>query len=214
MDWLISLAQVSRAGWRAVQKQPNARREENKLIEEHIMAIHHIHPYYGYLRMTTALRKEGFLVNHKRVYRLMGRLQIRSVIRKKRRYHGRQVSMVYPNRLERHFAAERPLEKLVTDITYLRVGERYLYLSAVQDLFNNEIVAWSLSEQNDVALVGESLKKLPPRIAGQETILHSDHISKPYNGMLQKHRLIGSHSRRVVHPIGRRLLRPHRMMVV
>ena len=83
--------------------------------------------------MTVALRKEGLQINHKRVYRLMKELGIRSVIRKKRRFFGRQASVVNPNRLERQFKAEA------------RVGERFFYLSAVQDLFNNEIVSWQVS---------------------------------------------------------------------
>ena len=58
-----------------------------------------------------------------------------------------------PNRLERQFKAEASLMKMVTDITYLRVGERFFYLSAMQDLFNNEIVSWKVSSKNDLLLV-------------------------------------------------------------
>ena len=144
LSWLLELAQVSRAGyykWRISRVNSQKRIESEQHVKEHMMAIHRLHPYYGYLRMTTALRKEGMYVNHKRVYRLMKELNIRSEIRKKRRFFGKQASVVQPNRLERNFHADTPKTKLVTDITYLAVGEKYYYLSAVQDLFNNEIVA-------------------------------------------------------------------------
>lgn len=170
------------------------------MLKEHIMAIHRVHPYFGYLRVTIALRREGFYVNHKRVYRLMKALGIRSVIRKKRRFYGKQVSIVNPNRLERKFQANAPLQKLVTDITYLRAGERFFYLSAIQDLYNNEVVSWSLSERNDIALVNKTLDQLSVQAELKGTILHSDqgfqYTSKPFNRRLKKLGVLGSHSRR------------------
>lgn len=179
---------------------PSWRHQEESLIKEHIMAIHRIHPYFGYLRITTALRREGLLVNHKRVYRLMKKLGIASVIRKKRRFFGKQVSVVNPNRLERKFQADAPMQKLVTDVTYLRAGERYFYLSVIQDLFNNEIVAWHLSERNDLALVTKTLDKLTEKADLTDVVLHSDqgfqYTSKPFNNKLKKIGILGSHSRR------------------
>lgn len=87
LNWLFELAAVSRAGyckWRSISKKRTKRQEEEMLLKEHIMAIHRIRPYYGYLRVTAQLRREGIPVNHKRVYRLMRDLGIRSVICKKR----------------------------------------------------------------------------------------------------------------------------------
>ncbi|WP_413037012.1 IS3 family transposase [Paenibacillus xylanilyticus] len=47
------------------------RRHKEHELESHLLAIHRVHPYFGYLRMTLALRREGLRVNHKKVYRLM-----------------------------------------------------------------------------------------------------------------------------------------------
>lgn len=61
------LAGVSRAGyykWRKAQQTTKARKQEEEQLESHLLAIHRIHPYYGYLRVTVALRREGFRVNH------------------------------------------------------------------------------------------------------------------------------------------------------
>lgn len=75
--------------------------------------------------------------NHKRVGRLMRELGIQSVIRKKRLFYGRRGSVVFPNVLNREFCADHSFQKLVTDITYVRVGDTFAYLSAVLDLYNN-----------------------------------------------------------------------------
>ncbi|MEC1693836.1 IS3 family transposase, partial [Bacillus mojavensis] len=156
ITWLVCIAKVSRSGyykWRKAQRIRMARQQREQIINEHIMAIHHSRPFYGYPRITIALKKEGFSINHKRVYRLMKKMNIQSIIRKKRRYFGRQASVVLPNRLNREFQTNRPNHLYVTDITYIACGQRFYYLSAVQDLYNNEIVAWKLSKRNDLELV-------------------------------------------------------------
>ncbi|MGO4791012.1 IS3 family transposase [Paenibacillus sp. 2KB_20] len=203
LKWLLQLADVSRAGyykWRRRAPEMSERKQQERLLEEHIMAIHRLHPYFGYLRITVALKREGLHVNHKRVYRLMKKLSIRSVIRRKRRFFGKQASVVHPNRLERNFQSDAPLQKLVTDITYIRAGERFVYLSAIQDLYNNEVVAWHLSERNDLALVTHTVDKLTEKADLTSVLLHSDqgfqYTSKPFNRKLTNLGILGSHSRR------------------
>jgi|GEM_PF-6505744 len=103
-----------------------------------MMAIHFAHPYFGYPRMMTALWEAGYIVNHKKVSRLMKDLSIQSVIRRKRIRSNYTPSVVYPNRLKRKFHATAPQQKMVTDITYISDGTNFHYLSVIQDLFNNE----------------------------------------------------------------------------
>jgi transposase InsO family protein len=165
-----------------------------------MLAIHQTHPYFGYKRMTRALFREGMVVNHKRVRRLMRELDIKSIIRKKRSNYGRRGSIVFPNLLNRKFHAEKPFQKLVTDITYVRVGETFVYLSAVLDLYNNEIVAWELSNKNDLDLVKNTLKKLERKCFSQDVLFHSDqgfqYTTKSYEKKLEKLQIQRSHSRR------------------
>ncbi|WP_215157162.1 DDE-type integrase/transposase/recombinase [Paenibacillus sp. ISL-20] len=148
------------------------------------------------MRITVALKREGLHVNHKRVYRLMKKLSIRSVIRRKRRFFGQQASVVHPNRLERNFQSDTPLQKLVTDITYIRAGERFVYLSAIQDLYNNDVVAWHLPERNDLALVTYTVDKLTKKADLSSVLLHSDQgfqcTSKPFNRKLTKVSLVAT----------------------
>jgi hypothetical protein len=155
-----------------------------------IMEIHRLLPFFGYPRMSVALRKAVYCVNHKRVYRLMKELDIRSVIRKKRRYFGKTASVIHPNRLNRQFQTEYPDRFYVTDITYLPVNNRFYYLSAVQDLFNNQIVAWKVSARNDLKLVMDTVEVLQTKRDLQGALLHSDqgfqYTSRQYNQRLAK----------------------------
>lgn len=67
--------------------------------------------------------------------------------------------MISENHLNREFQASKPNEKWVTDITYLIFNGQRLYLSAIKDLYNNEIVAYETSRRNDLKLVLDTLKK-------------------------------------------------------
>ena len=178
-------------------KSRNARENGNYLITEHIKALHSRRPFYGYRRIAVALRREGFIVNHKRVYRLMRELGIQSVIRKKRRYFGKSGSTVFPNLLGRNFKSNVPGMKLATDIMYLPTTDGFLYLSVVQDLCSNEIVSHCTSSRNDLDLVFATLGKLKA-MAG--AVLHSDqgfqYTHKKYQEQLTILKLIGSHSRK------------------
>ncbi|MCY9376708.1 IS3 family transposase [Bacillus sp. T17B1] len=203
ITWLVCIAKVSRSGyykWCKTQRIRMARQQREQIIKEHIMAIHHSRPFYGYPRITIALKREGFWINHKRVYRLMKEMNIQSIIRKKRRYFGRQAPVVLPNRLNREFQTNRPNHLYVTDITYIACGQRFYYLSAVQDLYNNEIVAWKLSKRNNLELVMKTVESMTAQRDVQGAILHSDqgfqYTTKAYQKRLETVGLKGSHSRK------------------
>ncbi|XEQ95410.1 IS3 family transposase ISBth8 [Sporomusa paucivorans] len=203
LGWLFEIAKVSRQGyykWLRQHKNASVKQQKEQELKEHIVAIHQLRPYFGYLRMVIALAHEGFHVNHKRVYRIMKELGIQSMIRKKRRYFGKQPSVVQPNRLERDFKATAPGQKLVTDITYLPFNGQFFYLSAIQDLFNNEIVAYEISARNDLKLVLNTIDKLSKKLDVNETIIHSDqgfqYTSSSYNKRLEELGALGSHSRK------------------
>lgn len=193
---LFHHAGLSKSGYYKWKNRQSCPSKDNEL-RGHILAIHSIHPYYGYRRMTIALKREGFEVNHKRVYRLMRISGIQSVIRKKRRYFGKSGSNVFSDLLGRNFNAFFPGSKLAADITYLPTTDGFIYLSVLQDLCNNEIVAHAISSRNDLALVFATLDKLP---AMPGAVLHSDqgfqYTHKSYQERLGELRLRGSHSRK------------------
>ena len=107
----------------------------------------------------------------------MKMLGLRGKIRKNEKYHSYkgEVGKVADNLLNRDFDAERAFEKLATDVTQLKVRDTKIYLSPIMDLYNNEIMSYSVSLHPDLAQTREMLdglsKKLPQ---GATPILHSD----------------------------------------
>lgn len=197
---LLRASQLSRSGyykWRL--RIGNCTQSINEDLKNKIQAIHSLRPIYGYRRMTAALRRQGVHVNHKRVYRLMRLLGCQSTIRKKRKYFGRKGSSVFPNILQRDFKSPKLYQKLVTDITFLPVDTGFLYLSAVQDLHNNEIISYEIGKRNTLELVLKTVTPLKTVISN-DTVLHSDqgfqYTSKIYKQTLDDAGIQGSHSRR------------------
>lgn len=89
LRWLLQILEVSKAGyykWRKYHNVQRLRQKRDMWHKEHILSIHRQHPYYGYKRMTCALAREGMVMNHKRVRRLMRELGIQSIIRKNVRF--------------------------------------------------------------------------------------------------------------------------------
>ncbi|MCG5024185.1 IS3 family transposase [Anoxybacillus flavithermus] len=146
-------------------------------------------------------RKYKLSINHKRVQRLMREMGMRAVIRKKRPYSGKKEPYVISdNHLNREFHASKPNEKWVTDITYLIFNGQTLYLSALKDLYNNEIVAYHISSRNDIKLVLDTLKKAIKKRNVNGLLLHNDqgfqYTSRQYNQLLKRYNIKGSMSRK------------------
>ena len=202
ITWLTEMAKVERSGYYKWLKngKVSLRKQDDIVLKEHILAIHQTYKMYGYPRMKIALLDKGFHVNHKKVYRLMSELGIQSIIRKKRRVWKNRLSRVFDNVLERNFNERVENEVLVTDITYLPTNSGFLYLSAVQDLYNNEIVAWKISERNDLDLVMDTLTELTSKRNVYRSIIHSDqgfqYTSIKYHKKVEQLGMIGSHSRK------------------
>ncbi|WP_433943780.1 IS3 family transposase [Paenibacillus sp. SN-8-1] len=190
---LCQLLSVSRSGYYAYLKRKKNDRDAEalRLI---IKVYNRYEGKYGYRQLQLFLwQDEGVWMNHKKVLRLMQKLGLQASIRRKRRFNMtyQAAERVADNLLKRNFTAEKPSQKWVTDVTQYRVGERWLYLSAVKDLFNNEIVAYQLSERNDNELVLQTFAKA---LAKQKNVtglvVHSDqgfqYTSHAYHDMLPK----------------------------
>lgn len=129
----------------------------------------------GYRQVALALRNEqGLRISGKTVLRLMREEGLRCRIRRRRysSYRGDQGEAAH-NVLDRDFSSDAPMRKLVTDITEFRQPWGKAYLSPVMDLYNNEIVAWSVSERPNMAQINEMVAMLEPRLDGP-ALLHSD----------------------------------------
>lgn len=126
---------------------------------------------YGY-RKITALLNQDIPINHKAVQRVMQKYGWQCRVKVKKRRQTGQPYYIADNLLKRDFQADQPLQKLVTDITYLPFGQKQLYLSSIQDLFNGEIIAYSIGDCQDTDFVLDTMAQLPPLPKG--CLLHSD----------------------------------------
>ncbi len=167
LDELLRAAEIPRSTFyyhlKALSK-PDKYADVKKRISE---IYHENRGRYGYRRVTLSLHREGKQINHKAVQRLMGTLSLKAAIKVKRyRSYRGEVGQTAPNVLQRDFKATRPNEKWVTDVTEFAVNGRKLYLSPVIDLFNNEVISYSLSERPVMNMVenmlDQAFKKLNP----------------------------------------------------
>ena len=131
---------------------------------------------YGYRRVTLELHHRGFSTNHKLVMKLMKQAQLTCMLREKKYHSYRgEVGKIAPNLLKRDFKAVRPNSKWTTDITEFKLLGQKLYLSPIMDLFNSEIVSFTLSSSPSFHPVTEMLQDAFQRIPDNtQLILHSD----------------------------------------
>lgn len=157
---------------------------------------------YGYRRVTLELRNRGYVVNHKVVMRLMKEEHLTCRVRMKRYHSYRgEVGRIAPNLIQRDFQADKPYQKLATDITQFSLFGTKLYLSPLIDMYNGEIISYVISERPVLSQVTDMLRKAFEIVPEEATpILHSDqgwqYQHKSYQTMLQEHKWIQSMSRK------------------
>ncbi|MFS9170077.1 IS3 family transposase [Streptococcus mitis] len=133
---------------------------------------------YGYRRIHLELRNRDYLVNHKRVQRLMKVLNLQAKMRQKRKYssHKGDVGKKAENLIQRQFEGSKTMEKCYTDVTEFAIpaSTQKLYLSPVLDGFNSEIIAYNLSTSPNLEQVKTMLEQAFTEKHYENTILHSD----------------------------------------
>lgn len=137
---------------------------------------------YGYKRITEELKKLGYGINHKKVYRLMKEMGLKCIkfMRKSRKYNSYKgnVGTVAKNRLNRRFYTPLTLQKLVTDVTEFKcTGMEKLYLSPILDLCNGEVIAYGISKRPTLDFVMKPLEEaldIIKKHATVRTTIHSD----------------------------------------
>lgn len=175
-----------RAGARALAEADTALRAA---IEALVVAF----PGYGYRRVTKALQRDGWVVNHKRVLRVMRAESL--LCQLKRRWvpttdsaHG---LATYPNLVKTATVAGLD-EVWVADITYVRLPRAFAYLAAILDAFSRKVVGWAFSRWIDTTLTLQALERaLASRSVTPGLIHHSDrgvqYASGAYVARLRAH---------------------------
>ena len=178
LDLLLEAARLPRSTYYYQLKELDGH-DKDKEIKAEIQEIYYEHKGNdGYRRITLELRNRGFVVNHKKVQRLMKILGLSARIRRKRKYSSYQgeIGKKADNLIQRQFEAAKPMEKCYTDVTEfaIPVSNQKLYLSPVLDGFNSEIIAYNLSTSPNL----EQVKAMLDQAFGEDyytnTILHSD----------------------------------------
>jgi transposase InsO family protein/transposase-like protein len=162
------------------KKHENEENPKDRKLSEAIRCVQEQNRWaYGSKRMAKWLVSEGFAekLNHKRVERVMGRFDLHARIRR-RRYPKNYYLALKENPVElpgnvlaRDFSADMPMQKLVTDITYLPTDEGWIYMAAVLDLWNREIVSYKIGRHISLELVKDVVSQLGPC---RGALIHSD----------------------------------------
>lgn len=150
---------ISRSTYYYRPKKNIEKKKRDADIADTIEAICYEHPYYGYRRVTAALRRKGMFVNHKKVLKMMKKMGIQC--RKARRFvsttNSKHGLKVYPN-LAKYLIPERPDRLWCADITYIRILTGFVYLAALIDAFSRKIVGYAIGRSLAAKLPLEALK--------------------------------------------------------
>lgn len=177
---LCNLFSVVRSGYYAWKKRGlGKRRKENALLKEEIRNIHkESDDNYGSPRITPELKKRGYRCGHNRVARLMKELGIKGALKRKfrpRTTDSRHALPISPNLLKEISKVTEQNRVWVSDITYIKTEEGWLYMSAIMDLWSRRIVGWQASESLKSELVTDALQKaIDMRRPSKDLIHHSD----------------------------------------
>jgi len=157
---------------------------------------------YGYRKITLDLRDIGETCGKHRVYRLMKQAHIRAQVGYSRRVgkYGKP-AVVAANELNQNFDVAAPNQVWVTDITYIRTHEGWLYLAVVLDLFSRQVVGWSMGSRIDTELAMKAmLMAVWKRKPKGPVMVHSDqgcqYSSHDWQSFIKVHGLVPSMSRR------------------
>ena len=201
IEGMCQLAQVSRAGfYRSLQQQQPRQEEMEVRSAMQQIVLQHRHRY-GYRRVTVELRRQGLLVNHKRVARLMREdnllaVQPRAFVVTTDSQHELQVYLNLASRLQL-----TGINQLwVADITYIRLRTEFVYLAVILDAFSRKVVGWELDRTLATRLVRAALEKaITARQPPPGLVHHSDrgvqYASDEYLQVLQSYQMIPSMSR-------------------
>jgi transposase InsO family protein len=174
---LCTLAGVSRSGYyRSLEGELLETDPLEMDLRDQIQRISLEMPRYGYRRVTRALRRSGYQINHKRVLRLLRKRNLLCIRHKRwvRTTDSRHRYRVYPD-ITRRLALVCPNQLWVADITYVRLLHEFVYLAVILDAFSRRAIGWALSRHIDTNLSLSALEMaLETRTVTPGLIHHSD----------------------------------------
>lgn len=196
---------MSRSGYYAWLKRPESNRKSRN--RELLKEIHRVYKIsrgtYGSPRITESLKKQGVKCSKNRVARLMHKNGI--VAKTKRKFKATTNSKhnypIAPNLVNQNFTVSRPNAVWVADITYIPTDEGWLYLAAIEDLFQRKIVGWAMDRTMTTQLVLNALMQAKMRYRPPTGLIHhsdrgSQYASHDYKRALKNYQMVASMSRK------------------
>ncbi|TIO65138.1 MAG: IS3 family transposase [Mesorhizobium sp.] len=181
--------------------RPQKQADDTAIVEA-IFAICDEFEFYGYRRVGAALRQQGFVVNHKKIRRLMREHGLQPKIR--RRFVATTDSdhdgPIFPN-LAMNVVPSGPNELWVSDLTYVALPTRFIYVAIILDAWSRLIVGYAIGQSIDARLTVAALKTAIDRRKPPPGCIHhsdrgSQYAAELYRQLLADHDLIGSMGRR------------------
>lgn len=193
--------EVSRSGYYDYVKGMDIPAWDLPLAEKIRECQEHSHSTYGYRRVHIWLERQGIHKDPKTVLRVMQKYNLLSEVRRKKYHNYTNGLYKYPNLLAQDFHAERPNQKWVTDISYIKTGQGVLYLSVIRDLYDNSIVAYKTGTEQNVNLVLSTIRAAKRKeMVTTELQLHSDqgfqYTSNQYFKLTKSYNITPSMSRK------------------
>ena len=192
---------VSRIGYYDYVKRIDKPAKELLLVEKIKECQQKYDRTYGYRRVHIWLERQGIHHNPKTILKIMQKYNLLSEVRRKKYRNYGNALHKYDNLLDRDFNADRPNQKWVTDISYIKTEQGTLYLSVIRDLYDNSIVAYKTGTEQNVNLVLSTIRdaKRKENVTA-ELQLHSDqgfqYTSQAYFNLTQSYGITPSMSRR------------------
>lgn len=141
-----------------------------------MLDIYEAHPVYGYRRITASLKRFGIAINHKKVRKLMIQLNLRAIYPDPNTSARNHAEMVYPYLLK-NVKINKFNQVWQTDISYIRVGNGFMYLTAIIDVFSRKILSYRISNSLNVEFCIDALEDAIAKY-GRPEIVNSDQGSQ------------------------------------
>ena len=148
--------------------------EESKIINE-ISEIWHEIPVYGYRRIWAELRRRGYKINRKRVQRLMKEAGLSAIYPGPKTSKGNPEHKIYPYLLK-GMEINRPNQVWMTDLTYIKMPQGFIYLMAIIDVYSRKVIGWDIGNSMDLEFCLGVLKMA--FAIGKPDILNTDQGSQ------------------------------------
>lgn len=202
IERMVQLGQVSRASFYRFDESTSPGQDADMDLRDAIQRIALEWPSYGRPRITAELRRRGWTINPKRVYRLLREDNLLCI--RKRKFvvttdskHGRKI---YPN-LGRTMVLTGLDQLWVADITYIRLREEFVFLAVILDAFSRRVIGWALDRTLEDKLTVAALNMALSRRDVQPGLVHhsdrgSQYASDDYTDLLKQNGITISMSRK------------------